>query len=185
VIQGLPSYLLGAEYVSTLNTNRDNAGFQLDVGIGPLRPVTAYLLIDNRVGDAANTTPPALGSGGVGIMSWVADEGWAIVNTGLSPNGQPDFAAIDEGRTPANFADRIANGANQGTGPGVLINNAYTIFSKAFPAGSTITLREQNDGTNDNMYGLVVVPEPSTAALLGCAILGLATMRRSNRTSRS
>ena len=177
VILGLPSYLLGAEYVSTLNTNRDNAAFQLTIDIGS-RPVTAYLLIDNRVGDAANTTPPALGSGGVGIMPWVADEGWTVVNTGLSPNGQPDFVAIDEGRTPANFGDRIANGANQGVGPGVLVNNAYTLFSKTFPAGATITLREQNDGTNDNMYGVVIVPEPSTTILVAGAGLGLAMRRR-------
>jgi hypothetical protein len=178
VTLGLPGYLLGAEYVSTLNSNRDNPAFQLLVGVTALRPVTAYLLIDNRVGDGGNTNPPALGSGGVGVMPWVADDGWSIVNTGISPNGQPDFVAIDEGRTPANFADRIANGTNQGTGPGVLVNNAYTLFSKTFPAGGTITLKEQNDGTNDNMYGLVVVPEPTSTTLLVCAILGLAAARR-------
>jgi hypothetical protein len=178
VTVGLPGYLLGAEYVSTLNSNRDNPAFQLLVGITQLRPVTAYLLIDNRVGDASNTSPPALGSGGLGVMPWVADEGWTMVNTGLSPNGQPDFVGIDEGRTPANFADRIANGANQGTGPGVLVNNAYTLFSKTFPAGSTIILKAQNDGTDDNMYGLVVVPEPSVTGLCGCALLASAMKRR-------
>ena len=177
LILGLPAYLLGAEYVSTLNSNRDNPTFQLNVEIGQ-RPVTAYLLIDNRVGDGGNTTPPALGSLGSGVMPWVADDGWSIVNTGLSPNGQPDFVAIDEGRTPSSFADRIANGANQGTGPGVLVNNAYTIFSKTFPAGATITLKEQNDGTNDNMYGVVVVPEPSTVGLLGVSALWTAMRRR-------
>jgi hypothetical protein len=178
VIKGLPSYLVGAEYVSTLNTNRDNPAFQLMVDLGQV-VATAYLLIDNRVGaDNTNTTPPALGSGGTGVMPWVADDGWSIVNTGYSPNGQPDFAGIDEGRTPTSFADRIANGANQGTGPGVLVNNAYTIFLKVFPPGSTITLNAQNDGTNDNMYGLVVVPEPTTMGLIACAAFGLATLRR-------
>ncbi|HEX5176977.1 MAG TPA: hypothetical protein VFV83_08110 [Chthoniobacteraceae bacterium] len=181
VTVGLPGYLLGAEYVSTLNGNRDNAAFQLLVGLTQLRPATAYLLIDNRVGDASNTNPPALGAGGLGVMPWVADDGWKIVNTGLSPNGQPDFVGIDEGRTPSNFADRIANGTNQGTGPGVLVNNAYTLFAKTFSAGSTITLKAQNDGTDDNMYGLVVVPEPSVMGLCGCALLAVAGNHRRRR----
>jgi hypothetical protein len=172
---GLPAYLIGGEYVSTLNGNRDNATFQLQVDIGAT-PVTAYLLLDNRLGGTA-TDPPTLGSGGTGLMSWVADDGWVIKNTGVSPNGQPDFAAIDEGNTITDFATRATNTGNLGTGAGVLINNFFSIYEKSFPANSTILLKEQNGG-GINMYGLVVqpVPEPSTIALVGTAVVGVAVM---------
>src|SRR4051794_19197942 len=50
IVIGLPSYLVGGEYVSTLLTNRDNPSpFQLQVTV--TQDVKAYLLIDNRVGD--------------------------------------------------------------------------------------------------------------------------------------
>ena len=45
---------------------------------------------------ANSTNPPTLGSGGTGTMPWVADDGWTIVNTGISPNGQPDFVALSD-----------------------------------------------------------------------------------------
>lgn len=155
-IVGLPAYLIGGEYVSTRNDNRDNADFQLQIGVGP--NVTAYLLIDNRVGDDVNTTPPTLGSGTSGLMRWVADEGWRQVNTGMSPNGQPDYGAIDEGGSIAagSFNDRAITPANLGTGPGDGINNFFTVYRRDFNAGATITLKEQ--GFGGNMYGLVVVP---------------------------
>jgi hypothetical protein len=155
VTVGLPAYLIGGEYVSTMQGNVDNATFRLNVTVGP--KVTAYLLIDNRIGDADFRDPPRLGPG---IMGWVADDGWQQVNTGLSPNGQPDYAACDEGDAVTDFTLRAPNAAIQGTGPGVLINNFYTVYRKDFDAGATIELKEQNH-TSALMYGLVVTPRAS------------------------
>ena len=154
IVIGLPDYLVGAEYVSTRNNNRDNSSFQIDVTVGV--DVTACLLLDNRIGDMVRTDPPALGSGGTGVMSWVIDDGWRLMNTGISPQGQPDFGAVDEGGSISDFTLRSAPNSNLGVGPGDLVNNFWVVYAKNFSAGDTITLKEQNF-TNVNMYGLVVV----------------------------
>jgi hypothetical protein len=167
---GLPSYLLGGEYIGTMQGNRDNPNYRMDVTVAP--PVNAYLLIDNRVGEnpQINTTPPTLGA----VMGWVAADGWMQMNTGISPNGQPDFTAVDEGGTPANFAARTNPDANRGVGPGVLINQFFTVYHKSFPAGSVIPFKEQNFG-GINMYSVVIqpVPEPSTVVMAGMGAIGL------------
>src|SRR5205085_9509221 len=99
---------------------------------------------------------------------WIATDGWVLQNTGLSPLGQPDFAAIDEGATITDFNTRATNTTGLGVGPGNETQNWFTIYKKSFPAGSTINLKEQNVDSI-NMYGFVVkqVPEPSSVALLG------------------
>ena len=176
--KGLPGYLIGGEYMSTMQSNRDNTAYRMIVNTGPA--VQAYLLLDNRLGNTVNTNPPTLGSGGAGLMAWVADDGWARLNTGYSPNGQPDFVAVDEGATITDFNTRPTNVSGLGVGAGNDIQNFYTVYTKLFPAGSTITLKEQNGG-GINMYGLVVtaplVPEPTS--LLGLsALAALGFMRR-------
>lgn len=178
----IPSYLVGGEYMSTLNTNRDNAAYRMNVTVGA-DPVIAYLLIDNRVGDGTATNKPTLGSGGTGIMPWVADDGWTTVSTGLFPGGQPDYVGFDEGVTITDFNARATTPDSLGTGAGNNVNNHATIYSKTFLPGSVITLKEQNDGTSRDMYGMVVtaipVPEPgSLMALAGAAVLGLMRRRR-------
>jgi len=176
----IPAYLLGGEYMSTFNNNRDNAAYVMNVVVGPA--VQAYLLIDNRVGETTTNAfdPPTLGTG-ASQMNWVLTDGWQVVNTGISPNGQRDFIALDEGSTPADFASRPAANANLGVGPGVLINNFYSIYTKSFPAGSTITLKEQNSG-GINMYGLVVQPAvPEPASVLSLAAVGAIGLLRRRR----
>lgn len=179
-IMGLPAYLVGGEYVSTRNSNRDNADFRLYVTVS--RNATAYLLVDNRLNNAStsgktNTTPPDLGSGGTGRMPWVADDGWTIVNTGISPNGQVDFVALDEGGSITDFTARSNPNSNLGVGPGVKLNQFFSIFKKDFQAGETIVLKEQNGG-GLGMYSLVVTPEPATMSLLALAAVGLISRRR-------
>jgi hypothetical protein len=181
LVLGLPPYLVGHQYIADANQNRDNAAYTLTLTFdGPSR---VYLLIDNRVGDAVNTTPPTLGSGGVGLMSWVADMGFTILNTGLSPNGQPDFVGADEGgqlSTQGSFPELRTHGTTSlGTGAGQNINQYFTVYALDVQGGD-LTLKEQNNGSL-NMYG-VVVPEPQTWAMMaGIGLLTFAGLKRYSR----
>jgi len=178
-IQGLPAYLVGKPYIANANDNKDNAGYSLTINVDA--PSYVYLMIDNRVGDENNKDIPTLGSGGIGPMAWVADLGFVLVNTGLSPNGQPDFVGVDEGPyTSIAPGLRSHSAAGLGVGPGVELNQFFSVYAKL--VSSTITLGEQNDGTTRNMYGVVVasVPEPSTFGLLalGAALLQIGRAQR-------
>ncbi len=129
----IPDYLLGGEYIMSGNDNRDNASYLLDVTVSG--PVNVYLLIDDRLPDGDNTTPPQLGAG---AMQWVLDEGWTPVMSGVNRTSDPtlpDEIAIDEG----------ADGT---------LNQWYSIYTKAFAAG-TFQLK-QADNAGRNMYGVVV-----------------------------
>jgi fibronectin type 3 domain-containing protein len=152
-VLGLPDYLVGHPYVANANNHRDNANYTLTVTVDTISRI--YLLIDNRVGDGANATPPTLGSGGVGLMAWVADMGFAQVNTGISPNGQPDFVGADEG-AQLTASDPAARTHLATVGAGVGLNQFFTVYAKTISAGS-ITLRQQAAGSL-NMYGVVVAP---------------------------
>jgi hypothetical protein len=183
IVAGLPYYLIGGDYVSTRQTNRDNPDFELNVGVRHPGPIHAYLLVDNRVGDGVATDPASPGSAGNGAMAWVEADGWEVMNTGLSPNGQVDFVGMDEGATPSTWAERVSDPVLNAQGPGNSINSFFTVFHKEFQNLDQIELREQNVG-GISMYGLVVsnaVPEPSALAMAGAAaLLGLRRrMRRS------
>jgi len=171
-IVGLPSYLIGGEYVSTLNNNRVVTNFGINVTVS--QDVVAYLLIDNRTGDNISTNPPTLGSGGTGIMSWVADDGWHLYNTGIIPNAVADYVGIDEGGTPADWSKRT-HLTTVGAGQDVV--QFSSVYRRFYSAGETITLKEQNAG-KITMYGLVVTPEPATVGLLALGALALASYRR-------
>jgi hypothetical protein len=132
----IPAYLVGGEYLMSGNDNRDNASYVLDVTVSA--PVTAYLLIDNRLGDAGNTNPPTFDAT---HMQWVLDQGWTPVVTGANHLGNPagpDEVGIDEG----------ADGT---------LNNWFSVYRKDFPAG-TFQLR-QADNAGQNMYGAVVTAQ--------------------------
>jgi len=136
----IPSYLAGGEYIMSGNDNRDNATLTMDVTVS--QPVQAYLLIDNRLSDGNAADPPTFGSTS---MQWVLDQGWAAVRTGNNRTANinvPDEVGIDEG----------ADGS---------INNWYSIYTKAFPAG-TFQLK-QADNSGRNMYGAVITLPPLVA----------------------
>jgi hypothetical protein len=80
-------------------------------------------------------------------MTWVAEMGF--VDTGFA-------VAIDEG--------------NNGT-----LDNFGEIYKGFFKAG-TVTLKQQDDGTGRNMYGVAAIPEPMTLSLL--ALGGLIASRK-------
>ncbi|MCC6234535.1 MAG: PEP-CTERM sorting domain-containing protein [Verrucomicrobiales bacterium] len=155
----LPSYLVGKEYIMIANNNRDNAAFAIDVTIAQHSLV--YLLIDNRLGDNDNTTPPNFST----YMKWVAEDLWLPVSLNGNQVGNPAFAdvvGLDEG----------ADGS---------VNQYSSVYLKIFPAG-TFTLNEFGEAGR-NMYGVVVagIPEPSPVALAllgGGALLMLSRRRR-------
>lgn len=153
----IPSYLLRNEYIMSGNDNRDNATYQLDVTVSS--PVVAYLLVDNRLSDTDNSTPPTFDAT---HMAWVTSQGWAGVMTGNNRTHNmsvPDELAFDE--------------SADGT-----INQFFSVYSKSFPAGTFKLYQADNAG--QNMYGVVVapVPEPSSISLLALASLGLIGRRR-------
>ncbi len=157
----IPAYLVGGEYIMSGNDNRDNAGYKLDVTVST--PARVYMLIDNRLSDGDNTTPPTFDAT---HMQWILDQQWNATTAGLNRfanPGVPDEVPIDE--------------SSDGT-----INQYFSVYWKDFPAGTFSLLQADNAGRN--MYGVAVqpVPEPSTVVMLLAAavlvIMGRALRRR-------
>jgi hypothetical protein len=161
----LPDYLVGGEYVRFANDARDNGDYSATVIAD--QPMTWYLLVDNRVngpvGDnsSPNSTDPELG----GSLQWVIDGNWQRVNTGLSPNGQPDYTGVDEG--------------GDGIGPGQGLNQFYSVFR--FPLDINVVTVFNNGFGGNNMISLVAVPEPTGLLLLSLGLMGLWITRRGRR----
>ncbi|MEX2138494.1 MAG: PEP-CTERM sorting domain-containing protein [Pirellulales bacterium] len=160
----IPAYLIGAEYIMSGNDNRDNASYRLDVTVA--NPSTVYMLIDNRLGNpnSPNSTPPQFGPT---KMQWILDQGWLATSNGLNRFANP--AVPDE--VPL---DETALGS---------INQWYSVYRRDVPAGTFSLFQADNAG--QNMYGVAVVaiPEPSTIALVGCGIAGLAFVIRRRRSA--
>ncbi|MCL4179254.1 MAG: PEP-CTERM sorting domain-containing protein [Verrucomicrobia bacterium] len=156
----IPSYLLGGEYILSGNDNRDNATYQLSVTLSG--PAIGYMLIDNRLSDGDNLTPPTFGPTS---MQWILDQGWTATANGINRFSDPlfpDEVPIDEG----------ANGD---------IQQYFSVYEKEFAAGTLDLFQADNGGRN--MYGVVfqLIPEPSTWALLGLGLGALALARRRAR----
>jgi uncharacterized protein (TIGR03382 family) len=119
------------------------------------------MLIDNRLGGNA-ADPPTFGPT---AMQWIIDEGWLPALNGMNRTANPavpDEVPLDEG------------GDNT-------IQNWFSVYQKQFPAG-TFTLR-QPDNAGQNMYGVVVTPEPS-GVTLALGVAGLALLKRRRSESR-
>ncbi len=156
----LPSYLVGQEYILSGNDNRDNASYRLDVTVAA--PSTVYMLIDNRLSDANNATPPTFDAT---HMQWILDQGWTATANGMNRTSDvnvPDEVAFDEG----------ADGT---------VNQWYSVYSKEVDAGTFSLFQADNAG--QNMYGVVVapIPEPTSLALGLCGALGFWAFRRARR----
>lgn len=133
----IPPYLLDLPYILSGNDNRDNATYQLAVTVD--KPARVYMLIDNRLSDGDNLTPPTFGPA---AMQWILDEGWTPTSTGSNRLGDPagpDELAFDEG-------------ANDD------IQQWYSIYFKDVAAGTFILRQADNAGRN--MYGALVGPLP-------------------------
>jgi fibronectin type 3 domain-containing protein len=152
----IPDYLLGGEYIMIRNDNRDNTSLRLDITLSSAAHV--YVLVDNRLPDGVNTTPPNLSS----QMTWLLANGWEPVRTGHNRTGNaewPDEIGVDE------------SSSGPGVGPGVSIDQYASIYGKTVPAGTFSAFQADNAGRN--MYGIVVksaepppVPE-NVAAISG------------------
>ena len=141
----VPSYLLGNEYVAIANNYRDNPELSVEVSIAG--KALAYLLVDNRIGDGNETTPPDFNAN----MLWVAEAGWLPVATGMNRAGiteNPDEVGYDE------------NG--DGT-----INQMGSVYYRIVEPG-VLPLGPQNEGRN--MYGLVVAPAVAPVAPRSVAV---------------
>ena len=140
----LPNYLVGGDYIRFANNARDNSPYSAYVEADGI--TTWYLLVDNRLdGPAAsrnspNSTDPVIG----GNLQWIIDDGWVRVNTGISPNGLPDYTGVDEG--------------GDGFGPGQGLNQFYSVYSMT---GDSVTIRGQGIG-GSNMMSLVTQGEMTT-----------------------
>ncbi len=155
--QAIPAYLTGNQYIMSGNDNRDNASYSLLVTVDTAS--RAFMLIDNRLSDASNATPPTFDAT---HMQWILDQGWLATSNGLNRfanTGLPDEVPIDEG----------ADGT---------INQWYSVYYKDFAAGNFTLLQADNAG--QNMYGVVVmpIPEPTTAAFGVLSAAGLLLRRR-------
>jgi hypothetical protein len=163
----VPAFLKDtADYVMTSNDDRTNASYTMTFTLTQAADV--YLFIDLRVGHGSSfgsdpttsgyPTNPDLGNvDGTNKMAWVLNAGFK--DTGIN-------IAVDE------------NPGNAGNEGDIYINSYARLFKKHFDAG-TVTLYEQNDTTNRNMYGVAaVVPEPATLVLMGLGGLSLLKRRR-------
>lgn len=146
----LPAYLVGGDFVQFANNARENVGYQAVVTASA--PMNWYLLVDNRLdgiaanGSSPNTEDPVLG----GTLQWVIDGGWQRVNTGISPNGQPDYTGVDEG--------------GDGVGAGVGLNQFYSVYTLP-AASSSVTVGGPQIGGN-NMISLVGVPTANRVTVI-------------------
>ena len=140
----LPNYLVGGDYIRFANNARDNSPYNAYVEADGI--TTWYLLVDNRLDGPAssrnspNSTDPVIG----GNLQWIIDDGWIRVNTGISPNGLPDYTGVDEG--------------GDGFGPGQGLNQFYSVYSMT---GDSVTIRGQGIG-GSNMMSLVTQGEMIT-----------------------
>jgi hypothetical protein len=145
----IQDYLMGGEYIMSGNDNRDNPDYRLDITLSA--PALVYMLIDDRLPDGVNTTPPGISDT---AMGWILTDGWSPVINGLNRFADdtiPDHVGADEG--------------GDGTGPGNAINQWASMYVKSQPAGTFSIYQADNAGRN--MYGVVVVGIPNNPAFLG------------------
>ena len=157
--KGVPTLLLGADYIVTRTTDKSATPYTLSFDLNVNGAL--FLFLDNRIGDNLGGTDPQSGTDngpilGGGTMDWVAAMGF--VDSGLD-------IGIDE--------------ANDGS-----INNTSSIYYRMADAGH-YTFGVQNDLTaggpgNRNFYAIACapVPEPGTLALLGVGGASVVFLRR-------
>jgi len=165
----IPSYLLGLEYIATMNDNRDNASLSMTVNLA--FPTRAYLFIDTRYGDGIDQDGPTLTATPMG--NWLTQDGWAPMITGAKPS---DYTGVGDIIGLSASPNNVPNvGPNVATG---LIINQYSEIWYRDISGTSFTLGAFGPGQGYNIFGTAVVPEPSTMALAGLGVAFLLMLRR-------
>ena len=126
---GMPSYLLGGDYVKTFNN--DKVRHDIEITLTVASPCRLYILFDDRI--------PA--------PAWLEE--------GFRKTG--DKMGVDEGPYVVNGKLRADH--QPGVGPGVSIDNVDSIWVRDVPAAGTVRLgATETPITSINMYGIVAVP---------------------------
>ncbi len=143
----IPAALVGAEYIKVSNSDKNSQFYELDVTLS--QDATLYLLLGNRLGHGSTSADGWQWDPWLNSagMSWVIDAGFVDTEQDIS---------VHEYGTSHDY-------------------KWSSVYAKDVSAG-TITLLQQYDGGNRNMYGVAVVPEPATLLLLGLG--GLMLRRR-------
>jgi hypothetical protein len=131
---GMPSYLLGGDYVKTFNN--DKVRHEIEITLSVAQPCRLYILFDDRI------PPPR----------WLEEN--------FRPTG--DKIGVDEGPWMSNNKLRTEHQA--GVGPGVSIDNIDSVWVRDIPAPGAIELGGTETPINSiNMYGIVAVPLDTAA----------------------
>lgn len=129
--EGMPSYLLGADYVKTFNNDKYNR--DIEIGIKLAAPCKLYVFIDHRAK----------------VPSWVSSD---FENTG-------DNIGLDVG--PFYSHDQWHNKVPPGIGPGESVDAFLSVWVREIPEPCVYILRgtEVQLGTSiTNMYGIAAAP---------------------------
>ena len=135
---GMPSYLVGADFVKTFND--DKVSSDLNITVTLARPATLFVLMDTRL------SPPR----------WLQD---SFEETG-------DQLGVDE--VPYTSAEPFSVQAGRlGAGAGVSVDRLHSVWKRVIPDGGEVVLGsngelgrtvEAGELARANMYGIVAVP---------------------------
>jgi hypothetical protein len=132
---GMPAYLIGGDYVRTFNNDKLNPDLEITLQLAA--PATIYILLDER------TKPPEW------LQTSFEETGNRIgLDRGvgrlhkLGPDGKPQWTQLPTG-----------------TGPGVSIDDKFSIWKRVVPAAGDIVCGPLlGHDWDTNMYGIVAVP---------------------------
>ena len=138
--EGMPSYLVGGDYVKTFNDDKVTEDLVIDVNLS--QPATLYVLLDQRL------IPP----------EWLLQ---SFENTG-------DIVGLDEAPYYPDNPDHITAG-EPSVGAGQGVNRIFKIWKREVPNGGIVSLGPNGRRADDpqegplgkikaNMYGIVAVP---------------------------
>jgi len=127
---GMPTFLLGADYIMTFNDDKER---DVEITVTLSQPAAVFVLFDDRV------EPPA----------WLVE---SFVNTGLKIGMDED-----EGRGRGLPEDAVPQ---LGVGPGVSIDAVFSIWKHTIDAPGIIVLGPRGGGleSGGSMYGVVATP---------------------------
>jgi hypothetical protein len=149
---GLPDFLIGADYIQTFNDYRYMQFFEMKVELA--RPANLYVFFDDRV-----ETPDWLKENfeDTGVDIGVDEGPWLLDPDELKQLGQADVQKTRE----ADVHTTAAGGGNS-------IDNVFSVWRRRCPNGGTISLGHGGDLGNDrigfagkggrSMYGIAATP---------------------------